>query len=389
MFHDWVCILFSSLGKCGMNEINYHFEYANDVQSVDEGEATVVIWKGCMPGDQRVTGVGVCAIGVNCAVVGDTGEIPDRVDDGDNRESEGDIGDSNIAWQGDEDEATWDRIDGESDESREDCPPGESRLSDCNGGERDRRPGMGTWNEDEMAESKESRIEGDSTIGFRVGDICRSWVNAKSNGNCCWLSGDIIDSVLEVNEVPDIRWFDMDWSIDPETGENDAPEIRCIDTDWSIDPGVTGEGWSEENTCPMADNSCDGDIGDADTGAWFDDGDADREDCAVGDKDCLMGDSTFFAPEWNCDMDGWCEGDTSSDEGRGGVWCTMDVVELWKSGGDDVRESGADEGPDGGPEGGAGSSASRWWTAVTVVSCDRVASDMGESVWRWSSGVGE
>jgi len=50
-----------------------------------------------MPGDQRVTGVGVCAIGVNCAVVGDTGEIPDRVDDGDNRESEGDIGDSNIA----------------------------------------------------------------------------------------------------------------------------------------------------------------------------------------------------------------------------------------------------------------------------------------------------
>lgn len=58
----------------------------------------------------------------------------------------------------------------------------------------------------------------------------------------------------------------------------------------------------------------------------------------------------------------------------------MGVVELCRSGGDDVRDSGADEGPEGGPEGGAGSSASRWWTAVTVVSCDRVVRDIGESV---------
>lgn len=31
---------------------------------------------------------------------------------------------------------------------------------------------MGTWNDDEIAESNESRIEGDSTMGFRGGDIC-------------------------------------------------------------------------------------------------------------------------------------------------------------------------------------------------------------------------
>ena len=40
------------------------------------------------------------------------------------------------------------------------------------------------------------------------------------------------------------------------------------------------------------------------------------------------------------------------------MWCSMDVVELCKSGGEDILECGADEGPDGGPEGGAGNSAS-------------------------------
>lgn len=75
-----------------------HFKYFNGLQSVDGGGTTEVICKGCcMLGAQHVTGVGVWAVGVNCIVVGDTGDIPDRVDDGDNRESEGDSGDSIIA----------------------------------------------------------------------------------------------------------------------------------------------------------------------------------------------------------------------------------------------------------------------------------------------------